>query len=71
MAKALNLFQKKPYIDTEKCIRCGICVQSCPVDGKAVDFSEGKEKPPVYDYKKCIRCFCCQEMCPKKAIKVK
>lgn len=71
MAKALNLFQKKPYIDTGKCIRCGICVQSCPVDGKAVEFSEGKEKPPVYDYKKCIRCFCCQEMCPKKAIKVK
>lgn len=71
MAKALNLFQKKPYIEEDRCIRCGICVKSCPVPGKAVDFRNGKEKPPVYDYHKCIRCFCCQEMCPEKAIKVK
>lgn len=71
MAKALNLFQKKPYIEEDKCVRCGICVNSCPVPGKAVDFRKGKEQSPVYDYKKCIRCFCCQEMCPKKAIKVK
>ena len=71
MAGALNIFQKKPYIEADKCVRCGICVQSCPVPGKAVDLRKGKDKPPVYDYKKCIRCFCCQEMCPKKAIKVK
>ena len=71
LAKALNIFQKKPYIEPDKCIRCGICVNSCPVPSKAVAFRKGKENPPVYDYKKCIRCFCCQEMCPKKAIKVK
>lgn len=71
MAKALNIFQKKPYIDEEKCIRCGICVKCCPVPGKAVDFRDGKDKPPVYNHRKCIRCFCCQEMCPEKAIKVK
>lgn len=71
MAGALNIFQKKPYIEADKCVRCGICVQSCPVPGKALDFRKGKDKPPVYDYKKCIRCFCCQEMCPKKAIQVK
>lgn len=71
MAKALNLFQKKPYIDKDVCIRCGICVKSCPVPGKAVKFSRGKDQPPQYDYRKCIRCFCCQEMCPQKAIKVK
>ena len=71
LAKALNIFQKKPYIEPDKCIRCGICVNSCPVPGKAVDFRNGKNNPPVYDYKKCIRCFCGQEMCPKKAIKVK
>lgn len=70
MAGALKIFQKKPYIEAGKCVRCGICVQSCPVPGKAVDFKKGKGKPPVYDYRKCIRCFCCQEMCPKKAIKV-
>ena len=71
LAKALNIFQKKPYIEPERCIRCGICVKSCPVPDKAVDFRKGRENPPVYDYRKCIRCFCCQEMCPEKAIKVK
>lgn len=71
MAKALNIFQKKPYIDESLCIKCGVCVKSCPVPGKAVEFKKGRTKPPVYDYKKCIRCFCCQEMCPERAIKVK
>ena len=70
MAKVLNRFQKKPYIVTEKCIRCGICVESCPVPEKAVAFQNGRKKPPVYNYKKCIRCFCCQEMCPAEAIQV-
>ena len=71
IARAFNLFQKKPYIEKDKCIKCGICVKSCPVPEKAVDFKKGRHQPPVYDYKKCIRCFCCQEMCPEKAIKVK
>ncbi|MGI6068972.1 MAG: DUF362 domain-containing protein [Blautia sp.] len=70
-AKVFNIFQKKPYIVEESCIRCGICVESCPVEEGAVCFSNGRELPPVYDYRKCIRCFCCQEMCPKKAIQVK
>lgn len=71
MAKMLNLFQKKPRIVPQRCVKCGICVESCPVEGKAVAFRNGRKQPPVYDYKKCIRCYCCQEMCPKKAIIVK
>lgn len=64
-------FQKKPYVDPEKCRKCGVCVEACPVEGKAISFRDGRKNPPVYDYKKCIRCFCCQEMCPYKAIQVK
>jgi Pyruvate/2-oxoacid:ferredoxin oxidoreductase delta subunit len=60
---------RRPVIDKEKCVKCGICVEHCPVPGKAVDFKNGKTSPPVYDYKKCIRCYCCQEMCPRHAIK--
>ena len=71
MLSIFKIFQKKPYIDTEKCIRCGICVESCPVETKAISFKNGRKHPPVYDYKKCISCFCCQEMCPHKAIRVK
>ena len=62
---------KRPRIDPDKCIKCGICVDHCPVPGKAVAFKNGKDKPPVYDYDKCIRCYCCQEMCPKSAISSK
>lgn len=64
-------FQKKPYVVKEKCRKCGVCVEACPVEGKAVSFKNGRKQPPVYDYKKCIRCFCCQEMCPHKAIRVR
>ena len=71
LARVFNLFQKKPYVDKDKCVKCGICVESCPVEGKALRFDNGRKEPPVYDYKRCIRCFCCQEMCPHKAIKVK
>lgn len=71
LAKVLKPFQKKPYILEERCIKCGICMESCPVEGKALHFKNGKSKPPVYDTRKCIRCFCCQEMCPAKAIQVK
>lgn len=62
---------RRPVIDPSKCVKCGICVDHCPVDGKAVNFTEGREKPPVYNYHKCIRCYCCQELCPQKAISVK
>ena len=61
----------KPFILIEKCTQCGTCVNSCPVEGKAVNWANGdKTKAPVYDYSKCIKCYCCQEMCPEKAIHV-
>ena len=65
----LDHFGPRPVIDPKLCRKCGICVESCPVEGKALHFpEEGREKEPVYDYKKCIRCCCCQEMCPHGAI---
>lgn len=67
----INRVKNRPYIDKSACIKCGVCVSHCPVEGKAVDFRNGRQNAPVYDYKKCIRCFCCQEMCPQHAIHVK
>ena len=64
----LENFTRRPTIHKDRCIKCGICVQHCPVPGKALSFKNGKDHPPVYDRKKCIRCYCCQEMCPQKAI---
>ena len=59
--------QKKPVVKESKCIGCGICVDSCPVDGKAIHV----DGTAHYDYDKCIKCYCCQEMCPEDAITVK
>ncbi len=67
----MTVFSRRPAIEKNKCVKCGICVDHCPVPGKAVNFKGGRENPPVYDYKKCIRCYCCQEMCPQHAIKVR
>jgi len=59
----------KPYIVEEKCLRCGECIEACPISPKALGWEgEDKGKPPVYDYSQCIRCFCCQELCPHGAI---
>ncbi len=60
---------RRPVIQADLCQKCGICVEVCPLEEKAVTFADGdKTKPPVYDYSKCIRCYCCQEMCPYHAI---
>ncbi|QMS84776.1 DUF362 domain-containing protein [Candidatus Xianfuyuplasma coldseepsis] len=60
---------RRPVINEDICVKCGVCVEVCPLEDKAVDFSDGdKSNPPVYDYSKCIRCYCCQEMCPYHAI---
>lgn len=69
----VSLLKKKPYIIKEKCISCGICVESCPIGEKALKFNGKKTKGsiPKYNYKNCICCYCCQEMCPQKAIGVK
>ena len=71
LARSLSMlacFSRRPFIDPGRCVHCGVCVDHCPVPGKALSFRNGKDRPPVYDRKKCIRCFCCQEMCPQKAI---
>ena len=67
-----NALVPKPYIIENKCVRCGVCVNMCPVTPKAVDWHDGNKKnPPTYKYERCIRCYCCQELCPESAIHLK
>ncbi len=69
---ASNRLIPKPIIDNSKCVKCGVCVDICPVNPKALTFGDNnKTKPPVYNYRKCIRCYCCQEICPYAAITIK
>jgi uncharacterized protein (DUF362 family)/Pyruvate/2-oxoacid:ferredoxin oxidoreductase delta subunit len=66
-----NKVTMRPAIDAVACIRCGRCVEICPVKPKALVWTKaGKKIPPAYDYHRCIRCFCCQEICPEAAIRI-
>jgi NADH-quinone oxidoreductase subunit F/NAD(P)H dehydrogenase (quinone)/NADP-reducing hydrogenase subunit HndC len=51
-------------VETEKCIKCGICYRSCPVEA-----IEWKKKEPAYiDKSKCVQCLSCITNCPSDAI---
>jgi uncharacterized protein (DUF362 family)/NAD-dependent dihydropyrimidine dehydrogenase PreA subunit len=67
-----NIVTPRPVIKKDRCICCGVCVEVCPVNPKALNWSDGERKePPIYTYRNCIRCYCCQELCPERAIYVK
>lgn len=63
-----KLLVPRPAIDEAQCIRCGRCVEACPLPEKAVRFADGRRRPPRYDHDICIRCYCCHEACPERAI---
>jgi uncharacterized Fe-S center protein len=72
LARVDNLIARRPVMDRRKCVCCGLCVEACPVQPKALDWVGGnEEKPPTFTYHRCIRCYCCQEICPEGAISVK
>ena len=54
-----------PHFDSELCVGCGQCVDSCPED--ALKLPEGNSYP-VIDSELCIGCGECQAVCPKKAV---
>lgn len=60
---AANQVHVKPLVLNEPCIKCMLCIKSCPVDAISV-----KNKYPLVDKKKCIECFCCHEVCESDAI---
>ena len=63
-------------IDTNKCLKCGICIDECPegaivVDKKITDFDGLNLYTTRIDPKKCTDCGVCVSFewwCPAKAI---
>ena len=52
-----------PYVVTEDCILCGVCVAVCPTGA----ISEGETKSFI-DIEICIECGTCAENCASEAI---
>lgn len=54
---------KRPVVQIEKCVVCGICTEYCPCG-----VIEKVEKIIQIDYTYCKGCGICAEECPRKAI---
>ena len=52
-------------IQTENCIRCGLCMRSCPPGAIRVDKAAGTWTINRFD---CIQCGSCAGACPKKCL---
>ena len=60
-----GLVGTRPQIKEEKCTRCGVCVEACPLPD-VINLKTLKVNP-----KTCQRCLLCYEACPENAISVK
>ncbi|MDO8722186.1 MAG: DUF362 domain-containing protein [Syntrophales bacterium] len=55
-----------PVLMRDKCVRCGVCCDSCPA-GAAQTADDGY---PAYDLEKCIGCAQCIALCPEVALEI-
>ena len=62
-------FSQEPRVIGKKCIGCGICRDSCPVN--AITVIENERKYAHIDAGQCIRCYCCHELCPEAAVELR
>lgn len=56
------------YVNPEKCVGCGDCVENCPEEKAITLKGEGDDKKAVIDPEECIECGTCQAICPEEAI---
>lgn len=61
---AMQLMTSRPVPIEEKCTKCGMCAEHCPVGAMKLN------PYPTVDPEKCISCFCCMELCPQSALDV-
>lgn len=57
-----------PDLDPDSCVKCGICMEKCPIDAiKMTDTGNGSEIPEV-NKQICIGCGVCVSSCPTGAL---
>lgn len=54
-------------IDSDKCVGCGICENTCPLD--VIRVNEHKKAVIAYP-EDCMTCYLCEMNCPQEAIYV-
>jgi len=58
-------FRGLPEFDTEKCVACGACANTCPTG--AMSYEDGEtERAMRVNYGLCIYCATCEEICPEE-----
>ena len=58
-----------PLFDSEKCIRCGMCVRDCPAYILELDKKRDRTPRVIEEYRlECWHCGNCRISCPRGAI---
>lgn len=65
--RAAHIVWVRPRFSSDKCRRCNLCVQACPVT--ALSLRAGQAVPQLQN-SLCISCSCCHEVCPHDAIRM-
>lgn len=68
--KVNKFFEPRPII-SKRCIGCGECSRSCPVQTIEMTKNKNGKKVARINPDKCIKCYCCQELCPINAVNIK
>ena len=53
-----------PWVDEEKCVACGVCVEECPVNAITMENQTAR-----INMEECIKCGLCHEVCPEGAVR--